>query len=237
MHVTQDIAKRFELKSCAGFSLFVKIGNKVLSMPETEFAFDFINELEEWRKMNLPSRSMTQVPSQYQLFFMKKLWFKVVPGRDRNADMIFHHPQEVPKYLSGYYKVDKDLAITMAGLIYIIGFGTNTTHLHKIADVLPYLVPEDLIMLLKVIEWRSHIIQCVSGLLEEIVDQWEARQCFLSHLAEQQMFGSTFFLVKQSGDQNLPETILIAINKRGFHIIHPETKVREIMYTSLVIDF
>ncbi|XP_049316027.1 myosin-VIIa isoform X2 [Bactrocera dorsalis] len=223
-HITQDIGKRFELKSCEGFSLFVKIGNKVFSMPETEFAFDFINELEEWMKLNLPSRSWTQVALQYQLYFMKKLWFNVVPGRDRNADMIFYYPQEAPKYLSGYYKVDTDLAITMAGLIYVVGFGTSSTHLHKIGDVLPHLVPEDLIILLKVTQWRPRIIQCVSGLLEEHVDECEARQRFLSHLAAQQMFGSTFFLVKQSGDQNLPETILIAINKRGFHIIHPEMK-------------
>nr|XP_014086844.1 myosin-VIIa-like isoform X1 [Bactrocera oleae] len=223
-HITQDIAKRFQLKSCEGFSLFVKIGNKIFSMPETEFAFDFINELEEWMKMNLPSRSITQIGLQYQLYFMKKLWFNVVPGRDRHADTIFYYPQEVPKYLSGYYKVDKDSAITMAGLIYVVGFGTSTTHLHKIGNVLPYLVPEDLIMLLKVSQWRPRIIQCVSVLLEENVDEYEATQRFLSHLVAQQMFGSTFFLVKQNEDQNLPETILIAINKRGFHIIHPEKK-------------
>lgn len=180
--------------------------------------------------MNLPSRSITQIGLQYQLYFMKKLWFNVVPGRDRHADTIFYYPQEVPKYLSGYYKVDKDFAITMAGLIYVVGFGTSTTYLHKIGNVLPYLVPEDLIMLLKVSQWRPRIIQCVSVLLEENVDEYEATQRFLRHLGAQQMFGSTFFLVKQSEDQNLPETILIAINKRGFHIIHPETKVSKKEY-------
>lgn len=63
-------------------------------------------------------------------------------------------------------------------------------------------------------------------LLEENVNKSTARLLFLRLLAEQPMFSSTFFSVMQSGgDKNLPETILIAINKNGFHIIHPGTKV------------
>ena len=49
---------------------------------------------------------------------MKKLWATTVPGRDPNADYIFHFYQEKPKYLRGYHKCSREEAFQLAALIY-----------------------------------------------------------------------------------------------------------------------
>lgn len=57
------------------------------------------------------------------------------------------------------------------------------------------------------------------------LDEFEAKEEFLKMIQKYPTFGSTFFVVKQTTDANLPETILIAINRHGFNIIDPEKKV------------
>lgn len=102
----ETIIKSYKLKSGDGFSLFVKIVDKVISVPEDYFIFDFIYELVDWIKSTYPTRNNEQhIQCQYQLFFLKKLWLNFVPGKDKQADEIFHFYQEVPKYMNGYYKV------------------------------------------------------------------------------------------------------------------------------------
>ena len=107
-----DIAQRLNLKSAEGFSLFVKIADKVISVPEGDFFFDFVRHLTDWIRKARPSRDgkLTKktktnyhiifsqftgsVPQfTYQVFFMKKLWTNTVPGKDRNADIRFHYHQ------------------------------------------------------------------------------------------------------------------------------------------------
>lgn len=53
----------------------------------------------------------------------------------------------------------------------------------------------------------------------------DAKIEFLKHLQEYPTFGSTFFIVKQTTDNDYPDIILIAINRHGFHIIDPDKKV------------
>lgn len=88
-----DIAQRLNLRSAEGFSLFVKIADKVISVPEGDFFFDFVRHLTDWIRKARPTRDGAVPQFTYQVFFMKKLWTNTVPGKDVNADVIFHYHQ------------------------------------------------------------------------------------------------------------------------------------------------
>ncbi|XP_073820580.1 myosin-VIIa-like isoform X2 [Musca autumnalis] len=224
--LVQTIGQRLQLKNLEGFSLFVKVGDRVFSLPETDFIFDFITELVQWIMQNIPTRSVDiQKSTPYLLYFMKKLWLSTATGKDANADVIFHFPQEVPKYLAGYYNISKDQAVTLASLIFIAEYGQNIAPLQRPNEVLPYLLPEEFIKQRKSQDWKSQIIAQIKEFQDMGLDETAAAQKFLSILAEhQQMFGSTFFVVQQSNDDSLPPTIVLAINRKGFHVIDPVTK-------------
>ncbi|KAK5978240.1 hypothetical protein GCK32_007754, partial [Trichostrongylus colubriformis] len=113
----QRIAQRLGLKKHEGFSLFIKIKEKVLAVPESEFFFDFVRQLSDWVQNNHALKENSIIPVNYQVFFMRKLWMNVKPGEDRNADLIFHYHQECPKYLLGYHKVSKQEAVDIAAVI------------------------------------------------------------------------------------------------------------------------
>jgi myosin-7 len=49
---------------------------------------------------------------------MKKLWVNTVPGRDKNADLIFHFHQEMPKFLRGWHHLDIKQTALLAALLY-----------------------------------------------------------------------------------------------------------------------
>lgn len=105
-----------------------------------------------------------QINCNYQLFFMKKLWINTVPGRDKNADQIFYFPQEVPKYLNGYYKVPKADAVRFAALLYRVQFGNDSQPLQQQTfQVLSQILPEDMMATTKLEEWRKLILAMYSS--------------------------------------------------------------------------
>ena len=137
----QGIANRLRLKSSEGFSLFVKIIDKVIAVPTSDFFFDFVRHLTDLIKSTI-RRNKTALPQlTYQVFYMKKLWSNTVPGKDHNADNIFHYHQELPKYLRGYHKVGKHEASEIAALIYRVRFGEDKTNFANIPRMMRDLVP------------------------------------------------------------------------------------------------
>ncbi|EEB17358.1 myosin VII, putative [Pediculus humanus corporis] len=222
-----NISQRLNLRSSEGFSLFVKIADKVISVPEGDFFFDFVRHLTDWIKKARPSRDGTTPQFTYQVFFMKKLWTNTVPGKDRNADIIFHYHQELPKLLRGYHKCTKEEASRLAALAYRVRFGESKQELQTIPQRLRDLLPSDLIKAQSANDWKRSIVTSYNqdaGMSSE-----DAKITFLKITYRWPTFGSAFFEVKQTTEPNYPELLLIAINKHGVSLIHPQTK--EILVT------
>lgn len=160
----EHIVKSFKMKSDEGFSLFVKMGDKVSSVPEDNYIFDFIYELVHFMiKSQMPTRTNEKnVQFQYQLFFLKKLWINFTPGRDPVADETFYFFQELPKYLNGYYKINKAEAVQAGALIYRSHYGTDRTKFQNLQGLISQLVPDDLYADQKIDDWKKQILNAYS---------------------------------------------------------------------------
>ncbi|XP_063162991.1 unconventional myosin-VIIb isoform X2 [Candoia aspera] len=218
----QMIGKKMELSSLEGFSLFIKMSDKVISQNEADYFFDSLRQVTDWTQKNRPGKEVFPITMNYQVYFMRKLWLNVIPGKDLKADCIFHYHQELPKYLRGYHKCSKEDAIQLAGLIFKVRFNNDRTQYTAIPKILKELVPENVIQAISPEEWKRNIISAFNKHGQKSVD--EAKIAFLKFIYRWPTFGSAFFEVKQTSEPNFPDIVLIAINKQGVSIIHSKTK-------------
>ncbi|KAM9659199.1 unconventional myosin-VIIa [Trichechus inunguis] len=218
----QNIATRLLLKTSEGFSLFVKIADKVISVPENDFFFDFVRHLTDWIKKARPVKDGIVPSLTYQVFFMKKLWTTTVPGKDPMADSIFHYYQELPKYLRGYHKCTREEVLQLGALIYRVKFEEDKSYFPSIPKLLRELVPQDLIRQISPDDWKRSIVAYFNKHAGKSKE--EAKLAFLKLIFKWPTFGSAFFEVKQTTEPNFPEILLIAINKYGVSLIDPRTK-------------
>ncbi|XP_012501039.1 PREDICTED: unconventional myosin-VIIa isoform X3 [Propithecus coquereli] len=216
----QNIATRLLLKSSDGFSLFVKIADKVISVPENDFFFDFVRHLTDWIKKARPIKDGIVPSLTYQVFFMKKLWTTTVPGKDPMADSIFHYYQELPKYLRGYHKCTREEVLQLGALIYRVKFEEDKSYFPSIPKLLRELVPQDLIRQVSPDDWKRSIVAYFNKHAGKSKE--EAKLAFLKLIFKWPTFGSAFF--EQTTEPNFPEILLIAINKYGVSLIDPRTK-------------
>lgn len=95
------------------------------------------------------------------------------------------------------------------------------------------LVPTDLIKQMSATDWKREIIRAYnqdSGMSPE-----DAKIAFLKVIFRWATFGSAFFEVKQTTDPNYPDLLLVAINKQGVSLIHPQSKVCFYNRTNLLL--
>lgn len=218
----QSIAMHLKLISAEGFSLFLKTPDKVLSLNDGDFFFDSLRQITDWTKKAKRVKDNTPGTVNYVVFFMRKLWFNVLPGRDLQADIIFHYPQELPKYLRGYHKCAKEDVITLAGLVFKIKFNSDKSYFVTIPKILKDLVPADHLKLMSTEEWKKNIIASYNKYAGKTVD--EAKLSFLKIIHRWPTFGCAFFEVKQTSEPTFPDIVMIAISKQGVTLIHPKTK-------------
>merc|ERR1711879_1014062 len=91
---------------------------------------------------------------------------------------------------------------------YRVKFGESKQELSALPHMLRELVPIDVVKQMSTQDWKREIVRAYnqdSGMSPE-----EAKMAFLK--------------VKQTTDPNYPELLLIAINKQGVSLIHPQSK-------------
>uniref|UniRef100_A0A803TBL6 Myosin VIIB n=1 Tax=Anolis carolinensis TaxID=28377 RepID=A0A803TBL6_ANOCA len=206
----QTIASKMELNYPEGFSLFVKIADKVISQNEADYFFDSLRQVSDWTRKNRPGKEVVPITTNYQILFMRKLWLNVVPGKDLKADCIFHYHQELPKYLRGYHNCSKEDAIQLAGLIFKVYANNDKTHYAAIPKILKELVTVNSLLhtLLSSVIWAIVLMLLIANKRKV-----------------------TEVSILQTSEPNFPDIVLIAINKQGVSVIHPKTKEILMVYS------
>ncbi|XP_016386530.1 unconventional myosin-VIIa-like [Sinocyclocheilus rhinocerous] len=218
----RNIAKELRLSSSDGYSLFVKTSTKVVSMDSKEYFFDNLRQLTDVVKKGKKVKEAAPAIVPYLVLFMRKLWFNVISGKDLTADLTFHFPQELPKYLRGYHSVSKEDMISLAGLLFRIQVDTDKSQFVMIPRMLKDLVPADQQRIMTADDLKKHIINAYNKQAGITVD--EAKLQFLKTISQWPTFGCVFFEVKQTSEKSYPSVITLSVSKQGVSIINPKTK-------------
>ena len=109
--------------------------------------------------------------------------------------------------------------VTSLILMFRIKYDSKT----DLSSLLKDILPADMIKVQSSQDWKREIVKAYnqdSGMSPE-----EAKIAFLKVIYRWPTFGSAFFEVKQTTETKYPELLLIAINKQGVSLIHPQSKV------------
>ncbi|KAM6920340.1 unconventional myosin-VIIb-like isoform 1-T1 [Lycodopsis pacificus] len=231
-----SIASQLKLTSADGYGLYLKTPNKIVTLEEQKYFFDSLRQTSEPVKKGKKVKEGNQANVPYRVIFKRKLWFNVSPGKDLVADLTFHFPQELPRYLHGYHNCTKEDMTELGGLLFRVEVDSDRSQFVMIPRMLRELVPADQLTMMSPDEWKKHIISAYNK--QSGITVQEAKIAFLIGIASWPTFGCSFFEVKQTCEPSYPNAVRIAISKQGVCIIDPSTKELLVMHPfSRITDY
>ncbi|XP_011484715.1 unconventional myosin-VIIa [Oryzias latipes] len=217
-----SIASQLGLNSADGYGLYMKTTQKIVSLEEQKYFFDNLRQPFEAPKKGKKTKEATVANIPCLVIFKRKLWFNVMPGKDLVADLTFHFPQAMPKYLRGYHNCTKEEMFNLGGLLFRALVDSDRSQFVMIPRMLKDLVPADQISTMSPEEWKKNIIASYNK--QSGITVQEAKVAFLQSISSWPTFGSAFFEVKQTCDNSYPSPLWIAISKQGVSLIDPVSK-------------
>lgn len=212
-----------------GSSLF----KPMISAPDGEFFLDSLTNVELfWAKQMRSQRSSVtesnkgspdfSAPTSVHVFFLKKLWVNSEPGKNKNADSMFHFPQEVPNYLRGYHNCSDKDAGRLAAYIYRAQFGDDMSALSDFEANMKALIPHPILEKRSPNEWKQVVKEEMGRTKGTNSDK--AKLAFLNIIHQWPTYGSVFFTVKQRSMKNYPKHVLFAVNVNGVMFLDVTSK-------------
>ncbi|XP_022050985.2 unconventional myosin-VIIb-like [Acanthochromis polyacanthus] len=223
-----SIATNLKLSSAEGYGLYLKTPIKMMSLDENRYFFDCLREVTSVPRKGKKVKEGSPTNISTKVIFKRKLWFNVSPGKDIIADISFHFPQEVPKYLHGFHNCSKEDMITLGGLLFRAQVDSDRSQFVMIPRMLKALVPADQLKIMLPEEWKKHIVSSYNKQSGMTVQ--EAKINFLRTVSSWPTFGCDFYEVKQTCERSYPNPLWIGINKQGVGLIDPASKEQLVMY-------
>lgn len=223
------VAKAINLKDLLGFSLFVTIEKKVMSLGcEHQFIFDAVSKCEQYAK----ERGIAEKNVKWQLYLQKEMftpWYN--PMNDSIAtDLIYHQLVKGIHFGDYVCTTEKDLAMILA-LRYYAEFGgryDNEKMLSKLVDYLPTSIyRKETITKWEAVAANAFIkSRCVRENLPAIAAKEDI--VFFAKITWVLKF-SRFFEVLKLDDDDSSDTgenvFILAINWTGVYLINNQEQV------------
>lgn len=222
-----EMAKTISLKDILGFSLFITISNKVMSLGcEREFIFDAISNCEQFAK----EQGVLEKNIKWQLFIQKEMF---IPWHNPSDDpiateLIFHQIMKGINFGDYTCTSQKDLAM-IAALYYYAEFGGTYNQqkmLLKLPDYLPKSIykPETACQWEKLIEAAFVRCRCKKENLPQIAAKEDI--VYFAKITWTLKFSRFFEVLKVEEEIDSTENVLIfAMNWTGVYLIDNQEQV------------